>query len=116
MAGSGRLSRVLRHAGYSVASMDIIYWPDQPHSRCSSNPLDMLSASGFAPLDKIQYSVISVNKIPPHPIQTLASQVAIGLCSQNETSIRLALWIGLPVLECYVKGQFIANFFGATWR
>ena len=52
MAGSGRLTRVLRKAGLSVASMDILYWPDQPHANCSTNPLDMLSASGFAPLGK----------------------------------------------------------------
>ena len=59
-AGFGRLSRVIRFAGYSVESLDIKYWspwkaafgklPDN-----IGNPLDMCTDSGMACLPLIIY-------------------------------------------------------------
>ena len=58
-AGDRAVSRCARGAGYTVASMDIAYWnawhakkskekAENTRKKISSNPLDLLSASGFA--------------------------------------------------------------------
>ena len=49
-AGSGRLTRILRFAGFQVASLDLKMWDPAQHPRVQSqhNPLDMLEPSGMA--------------------------------------------------------------------
>ena len=44
-AGRANLSRCMRASGYAVASLDLLYEVGGKHW---TNPMDMLSASGFA--------------------------------------------------------------------
>lgn len=49
-AGKGNLSRVMKLSGWRTGSLDIKYGArlKRPHN---SNPMDILSPSGFAPLE-----------------------------------------------------------------
>ena len=55
-AGSGRLSRVMKYAGFCTASFDIVYWDKYVNdifrlrSTSGHNPMDMLSPAGMAML------------------------------------------------------------------
>ena len=58
-AGIGSLSKCLQIAGYNTAALDITYWSPWIEQRkqkrlrksCKGNPLNLLSAAGFAFLD-----------------------------------------------------------------
>ena len=114
--GSGRLSRILRYAGFTVASLDIQLWTSQvpPPPPTAHNPLDLLEPGGF--------SLLSFRRIPAITCN-LASRL---ICQQPqapasdddeaEAAVMRALRFALLNMERCVKRQYIAVLFDTAWQ
>ena len=115
-AGAGRLTRILRYAGKSAASLDIKYWDERPSwvPPCSSNPYDMLTPSGMAILSCTYiHTAAGFMSMPRTP--TPASQAAPCVHTEDEGQIRCPLRPPMQQLDNHVEGLYKAELFSPAW-